>query len=247
MKLYKLFIIILICITSKIYCQKSKIKLDKDYFVIGTLNDEMGRKKAFHDNETVEESRYSRVIMKYNFNLLKNEYNDLVIDSTNHKSEYPDNLNIVLKSKKFASKIIPLYTYRDDLEIKEDENSEIIDSIYTAALKPNIFKNKLQRISFITGVYCVNGVRNESKYCIQFVNSIGKYSVCVDVLKKLGCKNVELIVIEAIPCTETIYFEPSEKLKTYFNEYEFIRKKVKEEKEEISKKINAYYKSIEVK
>jgi hypothetical protein len=247
MKYYNLFLIILISFFSKAYCQ-NKVKLDRDYFVIGTLNDYMGRKKAFHDKETVEESKYTRVVMKYNFNLLKDDYNDLVIDSTKkNKSDYVDNLNIVLKSKKFASKITPLYSYRDDLEIIINENSEIIDSVYTGILKPNIFKNKLQRLSFITGVYCTNGVTNESKYSIQFVNSIGKYSVCEEVLKKLGCKNVELIVTEAIPWTETIYFEPTEKLKIYLDEFEYLRNKVKKENEAISNKFNAYYKSIQVK
>lgn len=247
MKQDKLFLIILIFITLKICCQNSNLKLDKDYFVLGTLSDEMGRIKSFHDNETIEESQYGKVILKYNFNLLKNEYYDLVIDSTTHNNQYINDANIVLKSKKLASKINSLYTYRDDLGIKLNETGEIIDSIYTGLLKTDIFKNKLQRLSFITGVYCINGISNESKYCIRFVNSETKYSVCVDVLKKLGCKKVEVLVTEGLPFTETIYFEPTDLLKIYFNEYEFVRKKVKEEQEDTIKKINTYYKRMELK
>ena len=240
---FKIFIIILISISSKFYCQKNNIKLDKDYFVIGTLTDEMGRIKDYKDNETVEKSTFDNFILKYNFNFLKADYDDLVIDSalvrqTDLYGDYIDIMNTSLKSKKFAFKVNQLYTYQFGLE----EKGEVIDSTYTGTLKKNIFKNNFQRLSFLTGVYCTNGITNEQKYCIKFVNSIGKYSVCVDALKKMGCKNVELIVTEAVPWSEAIYFEPTELLKSYLNEFEPIRIRIIKESGETSKQIENYNK-----
>ena len=240
---FKIFIIIVISISSKFYCQNSNIKLDKDYFVIGTLSDEMGRIKDHKDNETVEKSTFDNFILKYNFNLLKAEYDDLVIDSTFVREEdwHGGGLDIMhtsLKSKKFVTKINQLYTYQFGL----DENGKVIDSTFTGTLQKNIFKNKRQRLSFLAGVYCTNGITNEKRYCIRFVNSLGKYSVCVDALKKLGCKNVELTVTQGVPWSETIYFEPTALLKSYLNEFEPIRMKIIKERDKTSKQIANYNK-----
>lgn len=248
MKVKGTVLLILILLASKIHCQKHVVKLDKDFFVIGTLSEEMGRKKASKDEETIEKSQFKRFIMKYNFNLLKSDYDDLVLDSSKTYNEHIDFTNFVLKSRKFAAKVNPLYSYDFDSKwIDVDDHGEITDSIATGTLKKNIFKNKRQRLSFITGVYCVYGIPNQSRYCIRFINSAGKYFVCEAILKKLGCKNVELIMTKNIPWSETIYFEPTDLLKAYFDEFKFVVKKVNIERDEITERMNNYYESLKVK
>lgn len=214
--------------------------LDKDYFLLGTLLDYLGRQKTYKSGDFVDNYYEGETsLMSYIMNMYHDEFPEFVVE----KNQYPFNSVIdILKSKKIAEKINSFYNYKFEggfmmdpnvykLKAKEFKKSlddfhkstESKDTVYVGTMKSNLFKTNLQKISFIIGVYSRFGELNETKYCIRLFNSTSKYEYCVAILKQLKCTDIEKKIINNIPTNQLVYFKPSRELKKYLDEYKFLR------------------------
>jgi len=228
--------------------QTLNLEIDKEYFLLGTLSDYMGREKYPKINERVDqyqangnpqgdvilEQYYAKEksIASYILNTFKSKYSDL--QTTTIKTTK----RLEILSKSLSSKIEKFYTYKYsgrktskgnknlaqlklEFETKtKDFYTKNFDSIYTGSLKKNIFKNDLQKLSFLTGAYLRFGGYNDSVCYISVSNSTSKIRVSADLLKELKCSNIEYKINKgSIPVGHIVYFQPTDELKRYFETF----------------------------
>ena len=77
--------------------------LDKDYFLLGTLLDYLGRQKTYKNDDFIDNYYEGETsLMSYIMNMYHDEFPEFVVE----KNQYPSNSVIdILKSKKIAEKI----------------------------------------------------------------------------------------------------------------------------------------------
>lgn len=219
----------------------SKLILDKDYFLLGTLSDYLGRQKTYKCNTFVDDYYKGEAsLISYIMKIYSVESPEFVVE----KNQYPFNsVTDILHSKKIAEKMNSFYNFKNDGGFKLDtsftklkaaefrkkindfnKSTEPKDTVYVGKMKANLFKTNVQKISFITGVYTRYGESNKNRYCIIMVNSTSKYDYCVSILKQLKCNDIEKeIKKNNVPVLQIVYFNPSRELKKYLDEYEFIK------------------------
>jgi hypothetical protein len=212
--------------------------LHKDYFLLGTLSDYLGREKTYKNNTFVDNYYKDETsLMSYIMKIYSDESPEFVVE----KNQYPFNsVTDILNSKKIAEKMNFFYNFKFDggfkyfIDPKDKEwrkkyndfhkSSEPKDTVYVGTMKANLFKTNLQKISFIIGTYSRYGKPNETRYCIRMFNSTSKYDNCVAILEQLKCTNIEKeITKNNIPTHQIVYFKPSLELKKYLDEYAFLR------------------------
>ena len=94
--------------------------------------------------------------------------------------------------------------------------SRIINSFYikvdrtTATLDPTVFQQASQSemLRFIQGVYVRYG-NNDKRSAIRMANAPYKIETIASVLKKLGCSDIVIFVLEYIPHSYQVHFNPS--------------------------------------
>jgi len=214
-----------------LFCQgqSSVIEIDYEYFLLGTLNDYMGRetfKKI--DNRVDEYYQNSKPLVFLLDSVFRDKFPDLIV-STNEK-----NGRLELQSWSLAQKMNEYYSYipsgrgayigeadvttlnLDSLTKTPDFYSTYFDTIYTGRIRNDIFSNDIQRLSFITGAYMRFGGERDSLYFIRIANSISKVRIAAEQLKELKCSNIEYVVNKGhIPTYHTAYFTPTPELKNY--------------------------------
>jgi hypothetical protein len=222
--------------------QNSKVILDKDYFLLGTLSDYLGREKTMNCNDYVDDY-YSGEYLLMRF--IMNLYSADLVNFTIEKNHNPySGIVDILKSEKIAKKMNAFYTFKFEggfkidssffnrnLRIKEfrtkmaefNASSAPKDTVYIGMMKSNLFTTKKQRFSFILGAYSRYGVPSENRYCITLYNSSSKLTSCLSVLKELKCSGIELKIVNNIPTNQLIYFKPSQELKMYLDHYSFLK------------------------
>jgi len=217
-----------------------KLILDKDCFLLGTLSDYLGRQKTYKSNTFVDNYYKGETSLRsYIMKIYSDESPEFVVE----KNQYPFNsLTDILNSKKIAEKMNSFYDFKNDGGFRMDpsfsklkatefrkslddfnKSTEPKDTVYVGKMKFNLFKTKLQKISFIIGVYSRFGEPNKTRYCMRMFNSASKYDYCVAILKQLKCSNIEMKIIYNIPTNQLVYFKPSRELKKYLDEYKFIK------------------------
>ena len=250
MKKNKIFFIILIVFAFQIVHSQNPIQrqqkpnpeliLDKDYFLLGTLSDYMGRQKTYKNDNFIDNYYEGEtLLMSYIMKIYSDESPEFVVE----KSQNPySSVTDILNSKKIADKMNSFYNFKNDggfridpsffkLKAKEfrkslddfNKSTDTKDTVYVGTMKENLFRNNLQKNSFIIGVYSRFGEPNETRYCIRMFNSTSKYDYCIAILKQLKCKNIEKKIINNIPTNQLVYFKPSRELKKYLDEYKFLR------------------------
>ncbi len=214
-----------------LFCQgqSSAIKIDYDYFLLGTLNDYMGRETYRKiDNRVDEYYQNSKPLVFLLDSVFRDKFPDLIV-STNRK-----NGRLELQSWSLAQKMNEFYSYKpsgrmayigevdmttlnlDSLTKTPDFYSTYFDTIYTGRIKDDIYSNDIQRLSFITGAYMRFGGERDSLYFIRIANSISKVRIAAEQLKDLKCSNIEYVVNKGhIPTYHTVYFTPTPELKNY--------------------------------
>lgn len=219
--------------------QSKKIKVDNDFFVLGTLDDYMGRETYKHITNRIE-SYYQndKSLVVYICSVFKKQYPDLIF-KTNSKNN--DRLDLL--SKSLARKINNFYDFqfmggakyigKEDIKtLRMDtvmKNKSLFytyfDSTYIGTLKKDIFKNDIERLSFMAGAYQRFGGIKDSVYSITMYNSSRKVDVIAKQLKELKCTNVSYVKNTEIhiPNKDAVYFTPTNELKKYF---EAINQKV---------------------
>jgi hypothetical protein len=214
-----------------------KLILDKDYFLLGTLSDYLGREKTYKNDDFVDNYyKGETLLMSYIMKTYSDESPEFVVE----KNQYPYNsVQDILRSKKICKKINSFYDFKHEggfkyyIDPKDKEwrkknndfhkSTESKDTVYVGTMKANLFKTNVQKISFIIGAYSRFGEPNETRYCIRLFNSTSKYEYCAAILKQLKCKNIEKKIINTIPTNQLVYFKPGRELKKYLDEYKFLR------------------------
>ncbi len=231
-------LIVLILVLSLFNCDmKDKNSIDYDYFLIGTLSDYMGREKYQKVEDRVDKySQSEQQLCMTIDSIFKNSYPDLEIGSSVHKISKKNEFE--LHSKALAKRIESFYSYKasgrmayhgqddfenlnlDSLTKTPDFFPTNFDTIYTGRLKLNVFETEKQKLSFITGAYVRYGWHTDSLYQIRVFNSISKVKVLNELLKDIGCTNVDYEIKEGyIPTGHTVSFIPTDQLKDYFENY----------------------------
>lgn len=219
--------------------QSKNIKVDNDFFVLGTLDDYMGRETYKHITNRIE-SYYQndKSLVVYICSVFKKQYPDL-----RFKTNSKNNDRLDLLSKSLARKINNFYDFqfmggakyigKEDIKtLRMDtvmKNKSLFytyfDSTYIGTLKKDIFKNDIERLSFMAGAYQRFGGIKDSVYSITMYNSSRKVDVIAKQLKELKCTNVSYVKNTEIhiPNKDAVYFTPTNELKKYF---EAINQKV---------------------
>jgi hypothetical protein len=211
--------------------QSSDIKIDYDYFLLGSLNDYMGREKYKEIVNRVDEyAQNNKSLVFFLDSIFQDKHQDLKL-ITNEKTG-----RFELESKELAQKMNDYYFFKpsgrgaycgevdlgtlnlDSITNTPDFYTTYFDTIYTGRIKGDIFKNDTERLSFIAGAYIRFGGKNDSIYFISVDNSISKVKEVTEQLKEMKCTNVEYSMKKGyIPVGHTVYFTPTDKLKKYFN------------------------------
>ncbi len=228
----KRFLLILLLFFCVLFCkgQSSVIQVNYDYFLLGTLNDYMGREKYKEIVNRVDEYyQNNKSLVSFFDSIFRDKYTDLIV-AANEKTG-----RLELQSKSLAQKMDDFYFYKpsgrgaycgevdfktlnlDSLTQTPDFYTTYFDSVYTGRIKEDIFKNDTDRFSFIAGAYIRFGRKNDSLYYISIANSISKVRVLTEQLNELKCANVEYVMKKGyIPVGHTVYFTPTEELENYF-------------------------------
>jgi len=225
-----IFFPILLFLALFCHSQSNEIKIDYDYFLLGTLNDYMGREKYKEVVNRVDEySQASKSLVLLIDSVYKDKYPDLTT-ATNIKTG-----RLELLSKLLSQKMNDFYSfnpsgriaYSGDTDFKKLNIDSLMntpgfyttyfDTIFTGYIKGDIFKNDIERISFIAGAYIRFGGEKDSLCYISIANSVSKARIVSEQLKELECSNVEYVIKKGyIPVGHTVYFTPSDELKKYF-------------------------------
>jgi len=205
------------------------MKINNDYFLLGTLNDYMGRDKYSEVANRIDEYYPNeKPLVSFLDSIYKNSYPDLVL------SKSPKTGKLELRSMFLAQKVNDFYDFQssgrgiycgkadfktlnlDSLSKTPDFHSKYFEALYTGRMKTDIFTSNSERFSFIAGAYIRFGGKKDSLYYIRIPNSVSKVNILAEQLKYLKCTNVKYVIKKGyIPCGHTVYFTPTEELKNY--------------------------------
>jgi len=201
-------------------CQLNMSGLEKQSFLIGTLDDSMGHQQTI---TATKDSTYFQLIDVYSQD---QKYIALLIDSL-FKTEYTDfhmtnngsPKGIRLYSKSLSLKVNGYFNY-----LPSGIFTAFHDTIYTGYIQPEQF-NQLEKLSFLTGAFLRNGGKtNANEYFFTLPNSTSKAKLCVDLLKEFNCLDVKHIILNNIPVGNWITFKPGEKVLSMIKRVENIKK-----------------------
>ncbi|WP_442845273.1 hypothetical protein [Leeuwenhoekiella sp. H156] len=222
-------------------CEEHKdAVLDKDAFLVGTLDDYMGREKFQNKEDLVDYFALSEKQLGLTIDsIFKTTYADLEFSSSDLGNT--DQTHYGLYSKELTERINTFYDFEasgrmeytgeqsmselnlDSLANDQEFLAKNFDTIYTGKLKPEAFKTHTQKLSFITGAYFRYGSQNDSQYQIRVSNSVSKAKLLNEFLLELGCDQVEYEIQDNIPNPHTLSFVPTEELKQQFELFEKLR------------------------
>lgn len=204
----KTTIIFILLLVEFSFCYSQNNQIDKEYFLLGTLDDYLGRRKNGEIDSTVDRHYpHEKMLTFFLDSLFKTEYPDLRSDTTSsgHRTLY---------SKKLSSKINHYYTFTEsNVRSITEDNREVI--VYYGTLKAGIFKKDLSKYSYLAGVFARYGTIKGDTFIIKLANSTNKFKTCEKLLKTLRCENVETETLQTIPRANTITFTSTKKLKPY--------------------------------
>jgi hypothetical protein len=216
--------------------QTDSCKFDKNYFLIGTLSDYMGRETYIEKEFRVDVYDEMEKALAFTIDsIFKVDYPDvkLTVDKKTGKFE--------IYSKTLVKFINNFYTYEpsgrtvyngnadfeklnlDSLSKTTDFFTSNFDTIYTGSLRSDNFKTEIQKLSFITGMYVRFAVPNDTLSTIRIYNSPSRAKIFVDLLKEMQCTNVEYKVIKGIPVSHSVFFTPTIELQAYLSKYATLR------------------------
>lgn len=193
-------------------------KLDKEFLLLGTLDEYMGRRLSGEDDIKVDRYYpYEGGIASVIYSLFKKNYPDLeyCMEPSGHKK---------LLSKKLSIKVNNYFLLEQKNGSKIFVNNQWVP-IYDGNLKEDVFKSDKQRCSYLAGAFLRYGrVQEDSIRIIHFANSSGKVEVCKKLLKQLGCKDIKFVSEDRIPRSNTFTFVPTKKLEAFLQKAIKLRK-----------------------
>ncbi|MGV3586800.1 MAG: hypothetical protein ACO1OF_07355 [Adhaeribacter sp.] len=171
-----------------------EVKLNSDFFLLGTLSDYNGRFYAIDRDKQIDTYYpYERSLMEY---LTKFIYKNYQVNV--------DTVSLI---------------GRKDIKMFSTIMAKRLHNYYDAAgnINYNIFDTAEKKYSFITGVFVRYGVPlQDNFYQIRIVNS-EKDNVIFTSLKDLFCKKIVCKTINGLPSSDIFYFEATPRLIKYLN------------------------------
>lgn len=223
-------LILLLSLQGVLSGQKSLLPIDTISFILGTLDDYMGRK--LYPELTTRIDRF----YAYEYPLVRKLDSLITPAAFDYKRLFEnDSSGIQLFSKKISILLNSNYDYFDSHSRTMDQ-----DTIYYGKLRNNIFDSDLRKISFLLGAYIRFGDFNGNLYTISIPNSASKIKVCESLLNELKCKDVVYTIKRNyIPVGHSVSFHPTEKLLEYFRLFSYLRNQIQQNfDKKIIEKIN---------
>jgi hypothetical protein len=214
-------------------------KIQREYFLLGTLNDYMGRSVDPRDKNLVD--RYDAIqgpLVNTLDSILKLDYPN----SAYRVERYTDSKNAPLSFKIFSDtlfkKLNKYYIFKQSGSFTSDNNPQLNNRpILVGALKTNVFHNDSEKLAFLAGTYVRFGLSNDTAYEISIANSYSKAIVCYHLLTDFKCKATYQVRQNYIPTGFHVYFHPNAQVKAYLQNYIYLRKRLDEA-------LNAYIQKI---
>ena len=216
-------------------------KKQREYFILGTLDDYMGRRIDPREVNFVD--RYDGLqgpLITVVDSLLQIDYS-----SSNYRVDrYLDANRNLLSGKIFsdtlAKRFNSYYTFEQSESFTSNNDPKLNNiSILGGALKPNIFTNEAEKLAFLSGTYVRYGFANDTAYEISIANSYSKANVVKQLLTEFGCNPSYQIRRNTIPVGHLVYFHPSETVRKYLNRFMYVRNRlIESEKRWIDKMIS---------
>jgi hypothetical protein len=186
-------------------------KLDKTYYLLGTLHDYMGRHYA--KNNPIN---YGYILKLHKSDLGKIKR---IEDVTNSKFKQDKvkkgcancdefyELNSFVKAKVIHS----FYTFKKIKKMRDLMGF----NFYTGRLKCDKLEKSSDnnKTSFIAGLFLTAGKIENDTFKITLANSLDRFNCTIKLLTDLKCKILNSEIRDGIPYVYEIEFEPTEKLK----------------------------------
>jgi len=197
------------------YAQTENKSLN-EFFILGNLNDYMGRTLDPRQENLLDRYDPSEGVMK--------TIVDSLISTTYPKEVYREmEIGVNTISSNFlATRFNEFYSYSTS-HSSTPEGKEIL----TGRLRDNIMQNEQEKLAFLAGAFLRFGSISDSAYCISVANSLSKAEVCNKLLNDLGCEPYYNIR-RNIPNIHHVFFHPTQKVMAYLKKYERLHKTVED-------------------
>ncbi len=204
-------------------------KYDKEIFLIGTLNDYMGYQRTFTNGNGFSYQKVDDMSTKHALfidSLFSPDYTDITLMS------YGGDGRVTMYSPSLSRRIDDYYDYK-----LSSTRTLAGDTIYYGKVSGENFKTKKQKLSFLLGAYVSDGMSSgrtnnivqtlrkkpdeyvKVLYGFSIPNSVGKAQLCAELLKELGCEEVEYVHRNTtIPHGHFVIFSPSKKMRKLMQE-----------------------------
>ena len=228
MRTPKILIAILLLIIGKSSLGQKLNKVEREYFILGTLSDYMGRYLDPRDKNVVD--RYDALefpLIDAIDSVLKKDYTN----SSYKVDKYSDS-GVNVRSAKILSdtlfkKLNSYYVFHESGSYTSDGDPELDNRpILMGALKENIFSDDAEKFAFLAGAYVRFGFRKDTCYEILIANSLSKARVCYEVLKYFKCKPFYTTIQGNIPTPHMVYFHPTKEMEEYLNRFMYLRRRL---------------------
>jgi len=203
-------------------------KTQREYFVLGTLDDYMGRQLDPRDKNLLD--RYDATqepLVSAVDSILKIDYtvSDYKVERYDDTAGRP--LSFKIFSKILSEKFNGYYEFEPSGSSTED-NDPMLNTkpILVGKLKQGIFKSDEDKLAFLAGVYVRYGFPNDTACEIAIPNGPYKSSICYKLLKDMKCNPAYIILKDHIPVGHLLYFHPSAQVKAYLEKFMPLRKKL---------------------
>ena len=203
-------------------------KIQREYFILGTLDDYMGRNA---------DPRFAKMLDRYYANegpllttidsLLKIDYSESVYNVQRNIDTLGNPMSFSIYSDTLAKKYNSYYTFKPSGSFTVDADPELDSKpILLGALKPDIFKTDSVKLAFLAGTYVRFGFENDTAYMLNMGNSLSKAKICYQLLKEFNCRPYYEILKNNIPVMHHVYFHPSAQVAAYMQRYMYLRKQL---------------------
>jgi len=179
-----------------------------EYFILGTLDDYMGRLHDPRFKDRVDEYyHYEKSLAMRVDSLLKKTYPLMPLRLNADKSRYD------IYSADIAAVFDEYYDF-----VPSGSSTMAREPILRGTLKKDIFKNNDEKLAFLSGAYARYRQDVDTAYCIRIANSASKARVCYEILKELNCK-ASYQILAYIPTGHAVYFHPTPRVAAYLKKY----------------------------
>jgi len=220
-------LILFILIASDSFAQKLS-KTEREYYILGTLDDYMGRQINPRDENLLDRYDASQGPLVTNVDsILKIDYpiSDYKVKKYIDKAGNP--LSFKIFSKVLSEKFNGYYEFKPSGSSTSDNDPLLNDKpIMMGMLKQDIFGNNSNKLAFLAGVYVRYGFPSDTAYEISIANGPYKAAVCYKILKDMNCRPSYIILKDNIPVGYQLSFHPTQQVKSYLQRFMPLRKEL---------------------